>query len=252
MTTLHLSSGQSNQPASHTEKYLFAPEAPNWLSSSNSPFREETRIHLDKRGRQDPRVFELLSRLEAKGAEGLREREWARRICQEDMKVLRELHETFGAQDEQDILLLAAYRSDHSYAHFFSSYASAPKEKWGAYAETTRLIAPIVAELQPRVALGYAAQIFDAFDRANDRADARDLFVDIARQHPRQVLMMKQRFNDFPECTRSAILDAAEEARASQAPQGQSEALAEDTLSRLDDVRERWRIDPLTRGEPTR
>lgn len=145
---------------------------PPWLrrDTRESPFGPQTKTHLIKKGAADPRVFELIRRLEEKNAtrngEGTLEWDWARRVCLGGAGLFRELHQKFkNPEDAQDMLWLAAYTSDYSYAHFFVEYANRQgkgdfsKEEHLQYAEAMRAIVPIIAEVQPKVAISFAPQI---------------------------------------------------------------------------------------------
>lgn len=204
-------------------------DIPAWLLASNhdSPFREETRTHLrniaegdtqsDRAG--DPRVYDLVRHLESQGVEKTaRIREWARNICSMNGSMFRQLHTEFTPEDEQEILRLAAYRSDHSYAHFFTPYAAAMRHGMSEtehrqYAEMVELITPVVIDLQPRVAIGFAAQILDAYRFLGQPEKAQTIFEDLAAKHPRFILTLQDRFKDFPDTQR--IFEIAEETRRS-------------------------------------
>lgn len=166
--------------------------ASQWLSplNQNSPFDKSMREHLTAKGKQDPRVFDIITRLEAKGEEGLREEQFAKEIGGVNADVfLQKLHQHFRPEDEDDILRLAAYISDHSYAHFFTQYAvhvgtGEKGEEQALYNEALQRIAPIVAELQPAVAIGYAPQIFEVYSHLGTPEVAVAIFMTLHGSNP--------------------------------------------------------------------
>ena len=200
--------------------------ASQWLSplNQNSPFDKSMREHLTAKGKQDPRVFDIITRLEAKGEEGLREEQFAKEIGGVNADVfLQKLHQHFRPEDEDDILRLAAYISDHSYAHFFTQYAvhvgtGEKGEEQALYNEALQRIAPIVAELQPAVAIGYAPQIFEVYSHLGTPEVAVAIFDDVARQQPYKLLSQRDRFADMPQ-----VLKTAEEAIKTIAPRNEVE-----------------------------
>ena len=191
-------------------------DIPRWLTEGDSPFRADTRAHLLNVAARDPRVIELVTRIQAKSpGEGSKEREWARAICSGDLKKMQHITEHFpDPQDLDDVLRLAAYRSDYSYADYFKHYAATARKTWAEHAETTRLIAPVVAELQPEVALGYAKQIIHAYQHTGALDEAVGLFSGIAQQRPRRVLTQFDRLRDLPHEARQTVLEQAEAAHA--------------------------------------
>lgn len=211
------------------------PDCPKWLRISTpydeSPFHRVTREHLRKRGAREPEVFALIERLQDKDAanpgEGSREWHWAKRISFEDQQVLRDLHAHFKADDALDILSLAAYASDHSYAHFFSNYAARitagnlQGDERRLYNETLQRITPIVAQLQPSVAIGFAPQIFEVYQHLKQPEEALAIFTELARKHPFEVLSKPERFVEMP-----SVLAAAEKASTYRVPSAQEVGFA--------------------------
>ena len=199
-------------------------EIPTWLTSANSPFRDETRQHMMRKAQEDPRLLELIARIQAKSpGEGSKERQWARKVCSSNLSDMHMLPQIFtDAQDLDDVLRLAAYRSDHSYSDFFIQYAyglrhgtlSAAERR--QYSEAIRMITPIVMDLQPTVAIGFAPQILSAHRQFDIHPYVEEAFEHLAEKHPRRVLVQPDRFSDFSN--RSAIMQAAEEARAATTP----------------------------------
>lgn len=223
------------------------PDIPSWLLDSNngspatdyaperpgSPFRQETRAHLRRVAEgdpetdraPDPRVYDLVRHLESQGVERTqRIRQWARDICSMSGSMFKDLHKEFSPADEEEVLRLAAYRSEHSYAHFFTPYAfemaqlknphathKMSDDEHRQYSEMVQLIAPIVADLQPRVAIGFAAQILDGYSFAGQPEKAQAMFEELATKHPRFILTLQDRFKDFPDPKR--IFEVAEETR---------------------------------------
>lgn len=207
---------------------------PSWLLDNNhdSPFRKETRAHLrhvaqgspEHDRAPDPRVYDLVRHLESQGAEKTaRIRYWAQQICAMSGSMFSQLHREFSPEDEQEVLRLAAYRSDFSYAHFFTPYANAMHQQaqnpahpvsdteHRQYADMVELIAPVIADLQPRVAIGFAAQILDGYRYLGKPEQAQAMFEDLATKHPRFILTAQDRFADFPDAER--IFTIAEETR---------------------------------------
>lgn len=204
-------------------------QIPSWLSSTDrsfgphSPFQPETRQHLLARGAQDPRVFELVARIQAKSSgEGSLEREWARKICSGDLQAFSTLSQEFpDPQNLHDVLQLAAYRSDYSYAYFFQNYAGQKDAaKIATFDNITRLIAPTICELQPKVAIGFVGYITAAYERAGQPEKGIELFIELAKANPLQVQFQRARFADIAGGER--ILQAAKES--DQTPRNEVEA----------------------------
>lgn len=184
-----------------SKRYQFAEGAPKWITSSDSPFRQETREHLDRVARNDPHVFELVARIQAKSSgEGSLERVWARNICSGNIQAFTALPEKFpNEQDLNDVLRLAAYRSDNSYAYFFRNYGNTMDDAARKRCdEVTRMIAPVICELQPQVAVGFAGYIIDAFERGGKLPEAEKLFTDLAQANPLRIQYQRDRFTKHP------------------------------------------------------
>ena len=215
--------------------HVYADTAPKWIRTSDSPFRAETREHLDRIGRNDPRVFELVARIQAKSSgEGSLEREVARNICSGNLQSFTALPQQFpNATDLNDVLRLAAYRSDHSYAYFFRNYAMGMDDALRARCdEVTRMIAPTICELQPQVAIGYAGYILDAFEHGGQLAEAEKLYTDLAKAQPLRVQMQRDRFTKGP--LGEKILAAAR--AADQTPRNEVEAGMVETIRVQDEM----------------
>ena len=218
-------------------------QLPTWLTttnSSHSPFDQETRTHLLQRARKDPRLGELVGRLQEKGSVGSDEWAWARRVTRGDQRVMKEIHATFAPDDENDILKLAAYASDHSYAHFFTEYLHTGDNKRSDYHEMIEHISPILADLQPAVAIGFAPQILEVYTQLGKRAEAEELFASIAEQHPAEVMHNYPRLKEFANYNAIvAVAGAKVEEQAPNSPQQQKFA---------DQVRMRRAIDAQREG----
>lgn len=184
---------------------------PLWLRATSneqqSPFGPQTKAHLIKKGESDPRVFDLIRKLEAKdterNGEGRREWDWARRVCLGGAGLFQELHQQYkNPEDEQDMLWLAAYISDYSYKKFFVEYANRlaacadpqiekkfSREEHSRYAETMRAIVPIIADVQPQVAISFAPQIAYALIHVFHKKNAlENTYIQLAQKYPDLVL----------------------------------------------------------------
>lgn len=255
---------------------------PNWLTTQDDrarPFRRETQLQLLARAKQDPRVVDIIARLEEKTERYIAEHpelnpynrstlrdscpewQWVRRICRESSKVLNEMHHdaNINMHDEYDILRLAAYREEHSLAHFFIEYAQkvdpktrdkdrsgdkgAPKpplseEERQRYAESIRMIYPIACDLQPQVALAYAPHVMHALRPYELEAEVTAAYIDMACHYPSLVLTRPEQFDNFPK--RNAIFESAQKARAERAASGtplnRVEQTAEEHLAALEKI----------------
>ncbi len=195
---------------------------PNWLTpdyDGPTPFRPQTREHLQNVAARDPRLLEIIARLEQKVEARLDqlstndstrfytrenllshcpEWEWVRRICRDPVKAIHAMHaeEHFDTQEETDIIRLAAYRQEHSFVGLLQQYASGVNtqgkpftlEERRAYAETLLTIAPIAADLQPKVAVAYADTIMGAYSYFEHGKEAQALYLKLAQEHPWLVL----------------------------------------------------------------
>ena len=69
----------------------------------------------------------------------------------------------------------------------------------------------IVIDLQPSVAMGYAAQIMTAYQQLGHPEQAQAMFEEFATHHPRLTISQQDHLKDFPDA--HAIVAIAQKAR---------------------------------------
>ena len=248
---------------------------PRWLQSASDPdylrllgdatylpapgpfeTRPNVKAHLKKRGESDPRVFDILNRLEQRDreipGEASREWYWVKKIADGNYEDFATIHRTFKPGEELDILRLAAYASDTSYANFFRSYAQRQgnanfsHEEHLRYADVMRVILPIITDLQPNIAIGFAPQISHAMIEVfHFRDEVEQVFITLAEKHPRRVLLQPDRFQTFPEP--DLILNTAKNARKKNPPLSHADRELERQLATQDQLQQTIKIHHIWR-----
>ncbi len=205
-------------------------------NNKHTPFSDETRQRLARKVQHDPRLLRIIETLQQNIEPGSKEWGWVENFCRDASRQLLESHEHFvkanHCDTEHNLLLLGAHLQEYSFSGLLQQYHFARKKGIGMnenrrYAEAIFTALPIIAAIQPRVAVAYAADINAAyrgvcgeempveFSTGNPSADTPNpvtsIFLDIARENPYLVLESANNFNTFR--LRKPILDTAKHAR---------------------------------------
>lgn len=213
---------------------------PSWLTTKSrhaTPFSRDTQQQLAREAQHDPRVADVVAALQEAIGSDPRSKEWGlvENFCRDASKQLLESHEHFvkanHCNTELNLLRLGAYVSGYSFTNFFQNLhlritprteeqrasGAAPikhldeKEK-RSYSEAVRVALPIVMELQPKVAVAFAAAIYRTQFWYEQQPVTEQLYEELAAKEPRMVLTRFNMFDSFPN--RQKLYDIAQAARA--------------------------------------
>lgn len=185
---------------------------PAWLSAteqSETPFNIQrspgitrTRDVLAKRIQSEPRLLKAIEFLQENIAPGSKEWGLVQKFCRDASRQLLESHEYFVNSNhcdiERNLLILGAYAQDNSFSPFFQHHRQMLTDEHNLlhidstekmkYAEAIHAVLPIVAAIQPRVAVAFADSIYRSQLYIGDSAAVEATYEDIARNHPSLIL----------------------------------------------------------------
>lgn len=184
---------------------------PTWLSTteqSETPFNIHrspgvirTRDVLAKKIQSEPRLLKAVEFLQENITPDMKEWGLVQEFCRDASRQLLASHQYFVNSNhcdiERNLLIVGAYAQDNSFSQFFQNYRmqlmdeSNPlrdSSKKMMYAEAIHAVLPIVAAIQPRVAVAFADSIYRSQLYIGDIAAVEETYEEIARNHPSLIL----------------------------------------------------------------